>query len=317
MSAPSLSSSLQQVRWPASVCGGVHAVSTSRSLAAAHAHTPLPAASTSGGSPQWSDSFRGAPCDVGGGGGGDQASVSRLGCDLLASERRRAAPLPHPLAFPRAPPQCAPSPSHSSRPRSRARRWTFRARTCRSVGGGGGGSGGGDGLPALLNMAQAPPPACPRAHDQVEGHLVGCTSSWLGGAVGCGEGREARVGRSRSTCAPSACTTRSPTRCVPVQWCSGTLCPCCCCWGCRAGVGQVQHQRSSTRFSLLRTPRATPPTQQQYGQRRGRARCQSLGAGPFPGAAHGGGGGGLGGVRVRGEPPGCRQGEGRGVGGGV
>ena len=108
---------------------------------------PLPAASSRGGSPQWSDSLRGAPCT-----GQHGASLVRgLMHKKVALVYVSHTDVPgwlvqaagwHTLAVAAAcgactsgaPPRCAPSPSHSSRPRSRARCSTSPARTCRTAG---------------------------------------------------------------------------------------------------------------------------------------------------------------------------------------
>ena len=84
------------------------------------------------------------------------------------------------------PPECAPSPSRSTRPRSRARCWTFRGRRRRTARGGkngwvGGwaGEGGrtqqGASLPSLS--------VCAGSHDQVKRHGEGETRRWSAGAA--------------------------------------------------------------------------------------------------------------------------------------
>ena len=143
MSAPSSRTSLQQLRWPAGAggerrAGGLagfrdlagqgmirhHEQGQQREREAAAAGAPLPAASRSGGSPQWSDSLRGAPCNE-----GAQPAWSRTSHASSSITSCQPPPCPTPLEMTtagRPPPRCAPSPSRSSRPRSPSRCWTFR-----------------------------------------------------------------------------------------------------------------------------------------------------------------------------------------------
>jgi hypothetical protein len=72
---------------------------------------PLPAASSRGGSPQWSDSLRGAPC---------------MPCcfPLSGKSGRAGLGLHESQSSPCSPPRCVPSPSRSTHPHSPARCWT-------------------------------------------------------------------------------------------------------------------------------------------------------------------------------------------------
>ena len=130
--------------------------------------SPLPAASSRGGSPQWSDSFSGAPCTP-----ATRRDSHPLGLRVTVCVQNTAVAFPAcptlrprpPAASDRPPPRCAPSPSRNSRPRSPARCWTSLARICRSAGRRGPARrerGAWEGSAAGVRAA--------RTHDEVEGH---------------------------------------------------------------------------------------------------------------------------------------------------